>query len=31
VIDAEVPELALDKDLAPDVYPEPVRVSSGAP
>jgi aerobic C4-dicarboxylate transport protein len=29
VLDAEAPEVALDKDLAPDVYPEPVRVPSG--
>jgi aerobic C4-dicarboxylate transport protein len=27
-LDAEAPEIALDKELPPDVYPEPVRVPS---
>jgi aerobic C4-dicarboxylate transport protein len=28
-LDAEAPEVALDKELPPDVFPEPVRVPSG--
>ena len=28
-LDAEAPEVALDTELPPDVYPEPVRVPSG--